>query len=792
MYAQTTIAGLMVPLINPQQYQQNFNFSANTPDQELNQFTPQVAMAAAQLMTAAVANQHPLRVNALNVMGQNGFVNNEFRTFITHVMRISLAMFEQQQINSVNQIISGKLPELVQMVSATLALHNPAVVQMLDQGTNMQAQQMSQAWFNLVQHSENVIARATQMRQQQGMGVSVGGMQQMSPTGYAQPTGFGMQPQQPQQQLNSFGTSFGSSATTGAFVTSHHQQPALSPATLPHTPVGGGSRFQRKLMAEQQIQQAAQSLTGYDHERGVSVMNTPQPAQVLQPAQQQDSTVSTKQSVGAGLSYAERLKAELGQVSVGTMPAAATQTIIERQAQAVQNMQQPSAMQSFQQQVASMGQEPVYIDPPAHTSTVYERGEMDASVTTVASAAAVSNKVQDVIAKIEPKPVLKEFTLNGHLFRMVSMLFTTKVGEQEVPLDYKTSGWKPSRFQTHFPAWCRRTHEIAYCYNDEGIVVAITLPLSEDKVSEMFNYEAHAIDQTKGLPSKPIEIPVREEAKVLYTQELEPEVKVNEREEILNATSDSDLMEQVLSDATLAFAEDQETQYHTSSGQVMSIINAHTPEMAQRLYDQVREVYLQVSFTSAAEMIKKIELPSLRRRVNNLYKDALNEVLAIQLGLDAAIDDFIEEAPTIIEDVDKEFGESYSDALAALQADFVCSVCDAHMPAEAEAHHQSMIDVDAEDADVVSASMFYLSHKAKIMVTRFTEDELAIGLAPYGASQLAQDSYPNLYAAMSKYFNVKSGKKVKARTILLSTIDGVIYKVCQSPLNPAMFLIMAA
>lgn len=790
MYAQTTIAGLMVPLINPQQYQQNFNFSANTPDQELNQFTPQVAMAAAHLMTSAVANQHPLRVNALNVMGQNGFVNNEFRTFITHVMRISLAMFEQQQINSVNQIISGKLPELVQLVSATLALHNPAVVQMLDQGTNMQAQQMSQAWFNLVQHSENVIARAAQVRQQQGMGM--GGAQQMSPAGYAQPAGFGMQPQQPQQQLNSFGTNFGSSTTTGAFVTSHHQQPAQSAATLPHTPVGGGSRFQRKLMAEQQTQQAAQSLTGYDHERGVSVMNTPQPMQVQQPVQQAAPAASTKQSVGAGLSYAERLKAELGQVSVGTMPASATQTIIERQAQAVQTMQQPSAMQSFQQQVTSMGQEPVYIDPPAHTSTVYERGEMDASATTAAPVAVVDNKVQDVISKIEPKPVLKEFTLNGHLFRMVSMLFTTKVGEQEVPLDYKTSGWKPSRFQTHFPAWCRRTHEIAYCYNDEGIVVAITLPLSEDKVNEMFKYEAHAIDQTKGLPSKPIEVPVREEAKVLYTQELEPEVKVNEREEILNATSDSDLMEQVLSDATLAFAEDKETQYHISSGQVMSTINAHTPEMAQRLYDQVREVYLQVSFASAAKMIKKIELPSLRRRVNGLYKDALNEVLAIQLGLDAAIDNFIKEAPTIIEDVDKEFGESYSDTLAALQADFVCSVCDAYMPVEAEAHHQSMIDVEAEDADAVSASMFYLSHKAKIMVTRFTGDELAIGLAPYGASQLAQDSYPNLYAAMSKYFNVMSGKKVKARTILLSTIDGVTYKVCQSPLNPAMFLIMAA
>lgn len=789
MYAQTTIAGLAVPLINPQQVPQNFNFSANTPDPELNGFTPQVATAAATLIISAAANQHPLRVNALNVLGQNGFVNNEFRTFITHVMRISLAMFEQQQITSISQVINGKLSEFVQMISSVVAMHNPSVVQMLDQQTHVFVQQSAQAWFAMVQKAEAIIAEVA--RQRGGMGA----MQQMPAYGAMQQSqGFTM-PNQPYGspvqggvQLNQYGTNFGSSGNTGAFVSAQQTQTQYpSPTSIPssgNTVVGGGNRYQRKLMEEQQ-QRNAQALAGYEHERGVSVMQQPQ-QQVQHTAPLQHTPAATAPvRTGAGLSYAERLKAEMEQVSVGQMPAKAADTILQRQVEAVQqaNSTPNDAMTSFQQQVQQLGHEPVFIEP-AHQSTVYERGELDASAF-AEPVAQKAHSIEQVLSKVEKKEVLKEFVLNGHTFRMTAMLVDTS---------FKDSGWKPSRFQSHFPAWCRRTHEIAYCISDENIVVAIALPLSEEKVNEMFEYEAHAIDPTKGLPSEPIAVPVREEAKVLYSQELEPVVNIRVREEELTATSDEDLVQQTLVEGAIAFEKEADLSYHASVGTVMSAVTAATAETAQRLYNQVRDVYLQVSFAAAAQKIKAIELPSLRRRVDRIYTEALNDVLAIQLGLDAAVDSFMEEAPTIIEDVHEEFGRTFSVALTELQSDFVASTCDAQLPVEVESHHEDLVDAQADGEDVtgITSTMFYLSHKSAVMVSRYTEDELAIGLAPYGACQLQQDTYPSLYAAIRAYFESNHGKQAKIRTLHLLSIDGKAYRVCQSPLNPIVFLIMEA
>lgn len=761
MYAQATIAGLQVPVMNPAQMQQNFMFAAQTPDQELNQLTPQVAMAAANIIVQSLAQQHPLRVNAMNILGQNGFVNNEFRSFINQVMRMSLALFEARQINSIQQVIQHKLPEYVQLMSAVLAVQNPAVVQLLDQNTFAQIQQMAQGWFTSVQQAEQIIAQAAQR----------GGMMQQTQQGY----GYGNQMQQP-GNLNAYGTTFGQtgSMTSGAFVNAGQatQQNQSATAIAQVRP----SRFQEKLQAEQQA-----LLAGRDNERGVSVMQGQQAAAPTTPP----PAMATPSS--AGTSYQERLQRELNAAAgvVGTMPSGAAQSIIERQSKMVQQAATTAGYGQTAEGNIDWSAGPTAGNAPAHTSTVYERAILDPELPQSTVAVQMPNPVE----LIEKKPVLREFELNGHKFRMTALLVSVKDKE----IGYKEAGWKPSKYQSHFPAWCRRTHEITYAVGEDGDVVAITLELSKEKKEEMFEYEAHSIDPTKGLPANPIVEPVSDEAKkVLYTEDKDPQVKVVVKKEYLNATSTEDLIEQVMTDAAVALEEDKTAAFYASTGLIHSIVTSRNEEVNTRSYDQVREVFLQVTLDKSAEAIKAIEVPTLRRRIDGIFTDALNDMLQLQLGLDAGITSFSEEAGTIVDDVREAFGDLYADSLGEAQSKLIASVIDACLPDEVIGHHESMISAQEETLNKINKTAFYLVSIVSVMVTRFTDDELALGLAPVGASQLQQDSYSLLYAAIREYFESENGKNERVKVLILSTIDGVKYKVSVNPLNPAMFLIKAA
>lgn len=759
-------------MYNIQQIQQNFNFSAGTSDQELNNFTPQMAMAAAQIITQSIANQHPLRVNAMNVFGQNGFANQEFRGFITHVMRITHAMFLQKQVNNISQIISGKLPEFVQLASAALATRNPAVLQCLDQNTLMTTQQMAQQWFQMAQGAENLLAQAQQQMQMGGF--QNNGMM-MQPT--QMNNGFGVQQQNP---LNSYGTTFGG-GNTGAFTEAGSTNFNAAPATQLTSSGGLSGRYQRKL--QQEMTAAATQQVPVEQPKITYINGQTTPANFNQSVESTTSIMletpdvqPVKVTHRPGASFQERLQAEMEatrQQVEKPLQQSSTQSILERQQAAAEANKVSAHMVSFQDQVKEMGAEPVFLEP-VHKSVVHDSSTMTASIVNRTATP------EEVIAAIEPKPVLKEFVLNGHTFRVVSIL--ENVG-------YVEAGWAPSKYQSHFPAWCRRTHEIMYAVNDEGDVIAVAMPISEEQKSKMFSYEAHALDPTKGLPAKPVEVPVREEAKILYSQDLEPEVNVEIRPEELNATGSEDLTQQVVVDSAVAFEKEPATQYYASSGIVLTTITANTAEAAQEAYDQVRNVCLQVSFDAAAKAVAEIKMPSLRRRVDKLFTRAINDVLALQLGLDAAIDSFINEGGTIIEDVEQMDGQNYATILTTNQSKIIASVCDAHMPLEALEHHQSMIDASEDISDAASAKMFYLSHKAGVMVSRYTEDEMAIGLAPYGACLLKQDCYPSLYAAIRKLFE---SKYITTTAVTMLTVDGTAYKVAKSLVSPESYLIMGA
>lgn len=754
MFAQPTIAGLMVPLINPMQVQQNFAFHANTPDQELNSMTPQVAIAAANLIVQGVAQQHPLRVNAMNVLGQNAFANNDFRNFINHVMRIALAMFEAQQITSIQQVVANKLPELVQQYSAVCVQNNPNIMQFLDQNTAMAVQQMQQAWFTSIQQAEAVIAQAAQRGfNQQGMGGGMG--MQM---------GYGQQQMQP---MNRFGTNFGGNNTSGAFVTD--TRGTTQAATATNLTQALPNRFQAKLEAEQRAR------AGNASEQGTSVMM----------GQQTQQTAAPMQSVTpppAANSYQERLKRELGNLGgvVGTMPSEATKSIVERQMNALQQTASAAGYGQTAEGTIDWTKTAAPAAAPAHTSTVYDRAMMDATPTTTQAATLPENPVE----LVEAKPIIREFELNGMTFRMTAML---------VEIDAKTAGWKPSKFQTHFPAWCRRTHEVVFAIGEHGDVVAITLELPEETKIQMFEYDAHSIDATKGQPARPIEAPIPDETKkILYSEDKSPTVNVIVKTNYLNSTSKSDLIEQAVVDAVVALEEDKTAAFYAVSGVVHSLVVSRDEATNQASYDQVREVFLKVGLADAAEAIKAIGVGSLRRRIDGLFTQALNDALQLQYGLDAGVTSFAEEAGTIIEDVREAFGDTFADSLAEQQTKLIASVVDVCLPSEVVGHHESMISAREEILNKINKAAFYLVSIASVMVTRFTDDELALGLASANASLLQQDSYPLLYAALRKYFESDLGKSERLKTVTLVTIDGVQYRVSTSPLMPEMFLIKAA
>ncbi len=753
MYAQPSFSGLTQQVINPQQIAQNFQFQVQTPDPELSALTPTVAMAAANIFVQSLEKNHPIRVAAYNHVATNQFMNNEFRGFINYCIRGAMVAFESNQTNSIRDVCTRFLPEWINMYSAAIAITNPMVLQQLDAGTQQAAQQLAQKYTYWVKETE--------------MKANMAAQQIMARNGQVGNPNF-------TNQAPAYGTNFGGTQLVGqpANLTGSSGLAVASTNMLGQSPENGNLRmansgyYQRKLQEENSKQLAVPEIQP-PHALGSDIQVT-------------ESSTSVMQNHQYVSPYAKKLKEEMEKAGAeynakgsrwGTLDepvaAVAQQTTttttgyasgpaatLPTTAQAiVQKNQQSAATKNFDEAVLDFSADPT---PVTFTQPTPE-------------------------THLEKKAIIRTTMMNGIELRVVSIL---------VDLTAKEAGWKPSKYQHYFPAWCRRTHELLFVVADDGDVIAVPTPFKPEDALKMFDYEAHGINPNMGKPAREADVIPREEAQVLYSADPE-NVKINVQTSRLAASAVAELHQVTLMESTPKFIKDKALQLNVIPGITYDYLGYANETDAALAYDQLRSVRLKVTYASSAEKIRDISSPVLRKKIDKLFTERFNELLRDRLGIDGYIDSYIEEASGASEMIREEMGDLLADALVESQSEFIAETMDVVTAEEVpEVSNNLCPSTDDDEVALFMKNSLFINSNHAVLTSRFTGDELAIGVGE-NASQLDADCYPVLHKAISDALNNPEIKGVRYSTIILQSIDGAKFKILRSALNADIVLIKA-
>ena len=748
MYVRPNFTGLTQPIYNPAQIQGNLQFYVCTPDSELNQLTPIVATAAASQFVQALERNTPMRIAAYNYVAQNGFVNDYFRDFITKCMKAAYVAMEQNQTTSIQDVCSRMLPEWINMYSAALAMNTPSMLSQLSNEVAASVQQTAQRFLAWLQETDLGLARIYDRLVKEG-----------------------------QLRSDSLGTYFQNAS--GNTTINHFQQQQMVDLTKPSgfstvvdspiqqngTPtrtVAGSGYYSRKIREESEL---------------IARENAARAAQYAQ-----ESTTSVMAGVEYVSPYAAKLRQEMGVVQKSSRWGGGVQNTTVSQPPVVQQPVYQQTTTHVPNYSAKSSETIADIERQAAAAEMLSKEAKDFDdMVTDFSATPVKVIAPTVKDHIEKKPIISTVVINGETLNVVSIL---------VDVTYAESGWKPNRFQPYFPCWCARTHEIIYVVADTGEVVAIPTPYNEEEANKMFKYEAHAINPHLGKPTQELKEPVREEAKILYSQDPQ-DVRVLVDKNTKLSTSSSDLVQQCAMSARRHFAKDKKLQMLVSVGINHEFIGSDTPEEMKEVYDQLRAVRLKVTYDSSAKAISNITSNVLREKIDKIFTERFNSLLRDRLGIPGRVDSYIEEAADAPESVRENIGDIFADALIEAQSDFIAESIDVVMAEEIPdtATYRSML-TDEEDIKRFLETSLFLSTNHLVMISRFTADELAIGLGE-GASQLDPDNYPSLHTAISKALNDESHCSSRFDSITMHSSDGATYGIYRSALNKDIILIKA-
>lgn len=766
MYVNPTFTGLTQPVVNPHQITQNFQFHCQTPDAELNNLTPSLAINIAMMFVQSLEKNNPIRVNAYNQVAVNGFVNNEFRGFVNQCVRAALVAFEANQTTSIQDIMTRYIPEWMNMFCAALAIMNPGILQMVDAGTQQSVQQLAVKYQHWIRETEgNYMATVQKMSGQ-------GGIQ-----------GYSTQVYNPNQQPG-FGTNFGGqqgmpgaaagqmSGSSGLGVTATNMVGQLD--TVAATHVGATGYYQRKL--QEANVQASQ------------VANQQQPAHHIGPdIIVTESNTSVMEGQKYESPYAKKLREQFEAEGIVQSTASGGSRW-----GSVAGASAPATKPGVNIPVASVsGPQPTM---PTTAQAIAQKDLVGQAVS--ASAKDFDDAVMDFTkdptpvtvlvpptpeSHLEKKPVIAKTQMNGIELRVVSLLGAITVDE---------AGWKPNKYQHYFPAWCRRTHELLFVVADTGEVVAIPTPYKPEEALKMFDYEAHGINPNMGKPAREVEIKPREEAQVLYSQD-PSDVKIDVRTAHQATSTVGDLHQMALMESIPQFTKDKALQMTVVPGTNYEYLGFITPEEASGTFEQLRAIRLKVTYTSSAEAISAISSPVLRARIDKLFTERFNELLRERLGIEGYIDSYIEEAADASEMVREHMGDLLADALIEQQSEFIAQTLDVIAAEEApDIANNFCTSEDEEDVKIFMRNSLFITANHTVLTSRFTGDELAIGVGEH-ASQLDADCYPVLHKAISDALNDPTIKPIRHFSVILQSIDGAKFKLLRSALNDDVFLIKA-
>lgn len=373
-------------------------------------------------------------------------------------------------------------------------------------------------------------------------------------------------------------------------------------------------------------------------------------------------------------------------------------------------------------------------------------------------------------------------------------LFTVQFGTETVEIIRQVKEgfekWKPSRLQRFHPAWCTRTHSPVYFETKDGLVITVLQELTAKQKEIAMNYDSHAIDPTKGQPEPQVPVkPVREEAKVLYTDSANVKINIviskvySMEEDVAGAIRSARLaaeMSEVVPDAVIK----------------MSMVNAPviypTAEEAQEDFIVMRAIANSKDFAEAASYLPKVRNEMASKILNRTLVKAVNRVIECQMGIGIRIGDFIEDGPAIIDFLEKKQGSLIGERMRAEQSAILkANVC---VLAATDEAIRSYADATLSPEDEVvlteamAARVLFLQHNVCAVWVNFTDNEMAIGIPPKGATMIEGKSLGTLYKIAESAYKDAIGIMNCAEQYLI-TKDSVSYSLHRGLLSKDCYLI---
>lgn len=374
-------------------------------------------------------------------------------------------------------------------------------------------------------------------------------------------------------------------------------------------------------------------------------------------------------------------------------------------------------------------------------------------------------------------------------------LFSVQIGGEVVeivrhrPKDGRAV-WKSSRLQRFHPAWCVRTHACHYVETKDGTVIAVLQELTNPQKEIAMNYEAHAIDPTKGQPADSVPVkPVKEEAKVLYNKA--ESVKINlvtsKAFKLVDDTASA-----IRAIRLAAEMSEEVPQAYAGMAIVATPIVYATAEDAEEDLTVLRAISGSKNFAEAASYVPKISNDMARKFVNRTMTKAVNRAIECEMGIGITIENFAEDGVEIVAALEKHYGALPAEKLRNVES-FVLRSNVFAVPATDESikeHANSTLTAEGETElpEAMAKRILFLNQNVCVTWVNYTDDELAIGMGPKGATIIQPESLGAVHEISNTVYKDVIENRLCAEQFMV-TKDSVSYNVHRGLLNKDCYLL---
>lgn len=371
-------------------------------------------------------------------------------------------------------------------------------------------------------------------------------------------------------------------------------------------------------------------------------------------------------------------------------------------------------------------------------------------------------------------------------------LFTVQIGDETVKIARErkegVAAWKSSRVQRFHPAWCKRTHTVRYFESQDGLVIAMLQELTSEQKEIAMNYEAHAIDPTKGQPEPEVPVrPVRSEAKVLYAPADKVTVNVVLAEKF---GMEEDVSGAIRSARLTAEMSNPVPDAYVKSSVVNTPVVYATEDDAMFDIVVIRAIAASKDFAEASTYLAKIRNPLARKTVNDTLVLAVNRATECELGVGVRISSFEEDGKEILPVLEKTQGALISEKMRAHQTTLLNANVRVATAEEIKSYADATMSLeDQEELDPeVAKRVLFLQRNVCSVWVNFTDNELAIGVPPKGPAVIQADSLGALHQISQKVFADAIGTLGFSEQFLV-TKDNVRYRLHRGLLNKDCYLL---